>query len=155
MVSRGFSPKMGPASKDDARETLRSSISSPPGLRQKLIFRDSKLGISKGYLHDSRAVKTTPVATLQSSAQAYPKDITTHKPTIEATTSAICNLHVRDPIKHAPGLATTAQAVKNTTIQNTSARRANIKHAAWSLDRGGLTSPTGSLCFAATPWMRT
>lgn len=147
---------MGPASKDDARETLWSSISSPPGLPRKLIFRDSKkLGISNGYLHDSRAVKTTPVATLQSSAQAYPKDITTHKPTIEATTSAICNLHVRDPIKHAPGLATTAQAVKNTTIQNTNARRANIKHAAWSLDCGGLTSPTGSLYFAATQWMRT
>jgi len=79
-------------------------------------------------------------------------DFGTHIATLEVTTSATCNLQLRVPFKQAAGLETTLQAAMNVMTQNTRTSLATMKHAAWILNSGGRTTPTGSLYIAATAW---
>jgi hypothetical protein len=72
-------------------------------------------------------------------------DLGTHIATLEVTTSATCNLQLRVPFKHAAGLETTLQAAMKVMTQNIRTSLATMKHAAWILNSGGRTTPTGSL----------
>jgi hypothetical protein len=91
-------------------------------------------------------------AAFLSASEFHMNELGTHIATLEVTTSATCNLQLRVPFKHAAGLETTLQAATNVMTQNTRTSLATMKQAAWILNSGGRTTPTGSLYTAATAW---
>jgi hypothetical protein len=84
-------------------------------------------------------------ANFLSASDFHVGDLGTHIATLEVTTSATCSLQLRVPFKQAAGFETTLQAAMNVMTQNTRTSLATIKQAAWILNSGGRTTPTGSL----------